>query len=389
MNSLVKFGKIKMSLRSLRTFKFSDKISKNELKGVLKNGDDIFKDIGDETINKLRKDTYKEILKYFEDSFNSFNNITNLDLDKTVKHHYLNKRLPNNVDKLFSISENNSTNIISSSLKDNEIMTSVEILNNEISKNPNLLDSLIVKFVDRNADIKKKIDKLDKPDEEKLYMELKNHVKDQIKQLLHTNNSSRNSSFFKSLLNIYKSGYDIRNSEQIKRDNFLQFEEYKTFSKPKDQLTSEELLNIHMQIDIKMKELEDMGKSKEQILYNENKGIPLKQDPFFQFLKINRKAREMMFQPKEIFSVESLINKALKQNIGPDPYIGVNQKRIKDNDNLDDDYQITEENKKFNSKYRDESLKDEDYYYKTNNKFKNYLLENYLCKNILIKLKNQ
>ncbi len=381
MNSLVKFRKIKISLR---TFKFSDKIIKNELKDELRKSKEILKNKPDEAEFKLSEDTYKEILKYFEDSYDSFNNIVNLDLDKTVKHHYLNKRLPNNVDKLFSISENNSTNIISSSLKDNEIITSVEILNNEISKNPNLLDSLIIKFVDRNADVKKKIKKLDKAEEDKVYFELKNHVKDQIKKILNTNNSSRNSSFFKSLLNIYKSGYDIRNSEQIKKDNFLQFEEYKTFSKPKDKLTPEELLNIHMQIDIKMKELEDMGKSKEQILYNENKGIPLKQDPFFQFLKINRKAREMMFQPKEIFSVESLINKALKQNIGPDPYIGVNQKRINDNDNLDDDYQITEENKKFNSKYRDESLKDEDYYYKTNNKFKNYLLENYLCKNILI-----
>lgn len=206
------------------------------------------------------------------------------------------------------------------------------------------------------------------------------HVNDQIKNLNISKNTSRNSGFFKSLLNIYKSGYDVRNIDQIRKDNYLQFEEFKTYSKSKDSLTKEELLTIHMKIDIKMKELEELGKSKEQILYNENKGIPLKQDPFFQFLKINRKAREMLFQSKEVFSVESLINKALKQDIGPDPSIGVNQKRIKNNDTLDDDYQINEENKKFNSKYRDESLKDEDYYYKTNNKFKNFLLENYLCK---------
>ena len=37
----------------------------------------------------------------------------------------------------------------------------------------------------------------------------------------------------------------------------------------------------------------------------------------------------MLFQTKEVFSVESLINKALKQDIGPDPSIGVNQKKIK------------------------------------------------------------
>lgn len=361
-------------------FKFSSILNPDYIEKITEMKEELKKNPNNKTKEYLESNISKQILKMYEDSFIQVDNLVNLDLDEKIKYHYMNKRLPNNVDKLFSIGENNSTNIISSSIKEDEILTLVEKLTDEISKNPNLLQAIIEKFFSRNQEINKKIEKLSNDEVQKVIDSLISHVKDQIKNLNISKNTSRNSGFFKSLLNIYKSGYDVRNIDQIRKDNYLQFEEFKTYSKSKDSLTKEELLTIHMKIDIKMKELEELGKSKEQILYNENKGIPLKQDPFFQFLKINRKAREMLFQSKEVFSVESLINKALKQDIGPDPSIGVNQKRIKNNDTLDDDYQINEENKKFNSKYRDESLKDEDYYYKTNNKFKNFLLENYLCK---------
>lgn len=361
-------------------FKFSSILDPDYIEKITEMKEELKKNPNNKTKEYLESNISNQILKMYEDSFIQVDNLVNLDLDEKIKYHYMNKRLPNNVDKLFSIGENNSTNIISSSIKEEEILTLVEKLNDEISKNPNLLQAIIEKFFSRNQEINKKIEKLSNDEVQKVIDSLISHVNDQIKNLNISKNTSRNSGFFKSLLNIYKSGYDVRNIDQIRKDNYLQFEEFKTYSKSKDSLTKEELLTIHMKIDIKMKELEELGKSKEQILYNENKGIPLKQDPFFQFLKINRKAREMLFQSKEVFSVESLINKALKQDIGPDPSIGVNQKRIKNNDTLDDDYQINEENKKFNSKYRDESLKDEDYYYKTNNKFKNFLLENYLCK---------
>ena len=53
MNSLIKFGKIKISLR---TFKFSDKIIKNELKDELRKSKEILKNNPDETefLNFLR-----------------------------------------------------------------------------------------------------------------------------------------------------------------------------------------------------------------------------------------------------------------------------------------------------------------------------------------------
>lgn len=56
-----------------------------------------------------------------------------------------------------------------------------------------------------------------------------------------------------------------------------------------------------------------------EILYNEQKGIPLADDPVFQYLKSNRIAREMMVKPGEAFTVETIIDKALRQDIDPDP----------------------------------------------------------------------
>lgn len=42
-------------------------------------------------------------------------------------------------------------------------------------------------------------------------------------------------------------------------------------------------------------------------------------DPFFQFLKSNRLAREILFKPGESFTVEKVIEMSLRQDIGVDP----------------------------------------------------------------------
>lgn len=62
-----------------------------------------------------------------------------------------------------------------------------------------------------------------------------------------------------------------------------------------------------------MQELEDTGLTRNEILFDDaNMGIPLKDDPFFQLIKGNRTAREMLINPNEEFSVERVVEKALR-----------------------------------------------------------------------------
>lgn len=61
-----------------------------------------------------------------------------------------------------------------------------------------------------------------------------------------------------------------------------------------------------------MQELEDSGLTREEILYDQQRGIPLADDPFFQFVKNSRSAREMLIKAGEEFSVERVIEKALR-----------------------------------------------------------------------------
>ena len=48
------------------------------------------------------------------------------------------------------------------------------------------------------------------------------------------------------------------------------------------------------------------------------KGIPLAIDPFFQFLKRNRLAREVYLRKNDRFTVQKVVDIALRQDIGPD-----------------------------------------------------------------------
>ena len=79
-------------------------------------------------------------------------------------------------------------------------------------------------------------------------------------------------------------------------------------------LTDEEKDKINQEIDIRLQELEDSGLSREELLENNPVGLPLKQDKFFQFIKNNRVAREMLIEPTEEFSVDTVVKKALKQD---------------------------------------------------------------------------
>ena len=71
------------------------------------------------------------------------------------------------------------------------------------------------------------------------------------------------------------------------------------------------------------------------------KGIPLSIDPFFQFLKQNYLAREVYLKKNDRFTVEKIIDIALRQDIGPDPSYSRVRKR----------YDINEKGRKENLEY--------------------------------------
>lgn len=89
--------------------------------------------------------------------------------------------------------------------------------------------------------------------------------------------------------------------------------------KPKKFLSQKEKDNVHREVDLRLQELEDTGLTRLEILYNQEKGIPLGDDPVFQYLKINRIAREMLIKDNEPFTAEQIVDKALRQDLEPDP----------------------------------------------------------------------
>lgn len=89
--------------------------------------------------------------------------------------------------------------------------------------------------------------------------------------------------------------------------------------KTKSSMTLEEKNLVHNEIDLKMQELEDTGLTRMEILYNVEKGISLADDPVFQYLKGNRIAREMLIKATEVFTADAVIERALHQDMDPDP----------------------------------------------------------------------
>ena len=62
--------------------------------------------------------------------------------------------------------------------------------------------------------------------------------------------------------------------------------------------------------------------------------IPLNQDPFFQYIKTNRAAREILISPNALFSPEKIVSLALRQDIGVDKSAATIPKNIIKGDNL-------------------------------------------------------
>lgn len=109
--------------------------------------------------------------------------------------------------------------------------------------------------------------------------------------------------------------------EQIYQENERNFIEGATAAVegPFKYLSAERVAQIHEDVDERLQELEETGLTRNEILFDDaNKGIPLRDDPFFQLIKQNHTAREMLIGPNENFTADRIIEKALRQDVGVD-----------------------------------------------------------------------
>ena len=108
---------------------------------------------------------------------------------------------------------------------------------------------------------------------------------------------------------------------------------------------------VHQEITDRLEELEESGLSRNEILYDDpHSGIPLKDDPFFQLIKSSNTVREMLIGPNEEFSADRVIEKALRQDVGPDPSLSTRRDDFRYMDAEEDALGPTWEYKK---KFRD------------------------------------
>jgi ribosomal protein S18 len=233
----------------------------------------------------------------------------------------------------------------------------MKLLQREITSNP--------EFFNAFPHLKEKI-KLD-------YMESNN---EEVESFLSQNfevkpseeSQEKKSNYFESLLNKHK-GYSRVFKDEIEKeleDKAKFIDGYNTETGPIKFMTREEKEKVHLEIDRKMRELEQSGLSRQEILFNEPEGIPLKQDKFYQFIKNNKIAREMLVRPTETFSVDLVIEKALKQDIGPDGSLGLKRRNFKLKEDLPLSHELKQYRKTFDAKRPDEMLQEDDFDYREN-----------------------
>lgn len=114
--------------------------------------------------------------------------------------------------------------------------------------------------------------------------------------------------------------------EEMIRDNEMNFvQAYNSTSGPIKYMSEEAKEKIHQELDKRLQELEDTGLTRDEILFEKvNQGLRLADDPFFQFIKNSRTAREMLLKPGDEFSADRVIELALRQDVSPDPSLSLN-----------------------------------------------------------------
>lgn len=106
---------------------------------------------------------------------------------------------------------------------------------------------------------------------------------------------------------------------------------------------------VHLELDERMQELEDTGLTRNEILFEQQKGLRLADDPFFQHLKNSHTAREMLLKPGEEFTADKVIELALRQDVRPDGSMSMNRTDYR----LRDWTQGAQPNWEYKKKYRD------------------------------------
>jgi ribosomal protein S18 len=214
-----------------------------------------------------------------------------------------------------------------------EVIKREEMINQEVDLNKHLKQNYLVKEEDRNVEIKEKKE-----------------------------------NYFESLLHKHK-GYEniLKTKDQAELNNKKIFADgYQDPKGPIKFMSKKEKETIHLEIDRRLQDLEDSGLSREEILYDQPEGIPLNQDKFFQFIKQNKIAREMLIKPTETFSADLVIEKVLKQDIGPDGSLALKRKNMKLADDMPLSYEVRKYKEMFNSRSKDSLLAEDDFDYKTN-----------------------
>lgn len=232
----------------------------------------------------------------------------------------------------------------------------VNLLKQEITSNPeffNAFPHLKPKIIDEELDVP----------EHSVNTEINNNYDLSIDRDIR----DKKENYFESLLNKHK-GYEnaLKLKEEKEIDNKAIFVSAYSTEGPIKFKSAEEKEKIHLEIDLKMKELEDSGLSREEILYNKSEGIPLREDKLFQFIKTNKIIREMLIKPTEAFTSDLVIERALKQEIGPDGSLALKNKNFNLESNLHHGYALKQYKSLFSSKKPDRMLRPDDYDYKTN-----------------------
>jgi ribosomal protein S18 len=143
---------------------------------------------------------------------------------------------------------------------------------------------------------------------------------------------------------------DANEKEELLRENELNYVQgYLAADGPFKYMSDSAKEKIHMEIDERMQELEETGLTRNEILYEEQEGIKLQDDPFYQFVKNSRTAREMLLKPGDEFTADRIVELALRQDIGPDPSMSMNREDLQFRDW--DDYD--QPNWEYKKKYRD------------------------------------
>ena len=164
--------------------------------------------------------------------------------------------------------------------------------------------------------------------------------------------SAKRDGYFQTLLHQHNQYMPLgrEEREEMIRENEINYvQAYQGPSGPLKYMSEEAKEKVHQELDLRMQEVEDTGLTRSEILHEQQTGVKLVDDPFFQFIKSSRTAREMLLKPGEEFTADRVIELALRQDVSPDDSLSMNKEdyRVRDWDSGEGP------NWEYKKKYRD------------------------------------